>query len=140
MFRPLLVAIFRWFVIQKIQRQLLYMSTDPLLQYVQRQMPVHNKTSTDICCVRRFLHLLDNTHCHLDYKFVGCDTVLSCRYQRFRLICFLSPQEWTTVKMQFFPENAGSVFLRNSSVHQHEFANRDLNYHHCEHLPDIFLS
>jgi hypothetical protein len=31
MFRPLLVAIFRWFVIQKIQSQLLYMSTDPLL-------------------------------------------------------------------------------------------------------------
>jgi hypothetical protein len=36
MFRPLLVAIFRWFVIQKIQSQLLYMSTDKLLQYVQR--------------------------------------------------------------------------------------------------------
>jgi hypothetical protein len=31
MFRPLLVAIFRWLVIQKIQSQLLYMSTDPLL-------------------------------------------------------------------------------------------------------------
>jgi hypothetical protein len=31
MFRPLLVAIFRWFAIQKIQSQLLYMSTDPLL-------------------------------------------------------------------------------------------------------------
>jgi hypothetical protein len=32
MFRPLLVAIFRWFVIQKIRRQLLYMSMDPLRQ------------------------------------------------------------------------------------------------------------
>jgi hypothetical protein len=34
MFRPLLVAIFRWFVIQKIRRQLPYISTDPLRQYV----------------------------------------------------------------------------------------------------------
>jgi hypothetical protein len=33
MFRPLLVAIFRWFVIQKILRQLPHVSTDPLLQY-----------------------------------------------------------------------------------------------------------
>jgi hypothetical protein len=35
MFRPQLVAIFRWFVIQKIRRQLPYMSTDPLRQYVK---------------------------------------------------------------------------------------------------------
>jgi hypothetical protein len=34
MFQPLLVAIFRWFVIQKIRRQLPHVSTDPLLQYV----------------------------------------------------------------------------------------------------------
>jgi hypothetical protein len=40
MFRPLLVAIFRWFVIQKIRRQLLYMSTDPLRQYGEFKQPV----------------------------------------------------------------------------------------------------
>jgi hypothetical protein len=39
MFRPLLVAIFRRFVIQKNSKSVAFMSTDPLLQYVQRQMP-----------------------------------------------------------------------------------------------------
>jgi hypothetical protein len=35
MFRPLLVAIFRWYVTQQcFWRQLLYVSTDPLRQYV----------------------------------------------------------------------------------------------------------
>jgi hypothetical protein len=46
MIRPQLVAIFRWFVIKKIK----------------------NKTSTDICCVRRFLHIL------VDTRATGCIT------------------------------------------------------------------